>query len=69
MGGEKTWIVMAKSEKFESTPENSGKVRVKDYVQTCCMQSDGKKGSKGERNAPTYQECLQQLCSAVCIGK
>jgi hypothetical protein len=46
VGGEKTWIVMAKSEKFESTPENSGKVRVKDYVQTCCMQSDGKKGSK-----------------------
>ena len=43
----KTWVVMARSEQFESVPEKDGYVRVDGYVQTCVMQSDGKKGSKG----------------------
>lgn len=47
VGGEKTWVVMARSHTFESMPENSNHVRVDGYVQTCVMQSDGKKGSKG----------------------
>ena len=42
----KTWVVMARSEQFESVPEKDGYVRVDGYVQTCVMQSDGRKGSK-----------------------
>ena len=49
--GVRTWVVMVKSEVFESAPEKSGVVRVKDYVQTCCMQSDGKNGSKGDHRS------------------
>lgn len=45
--GEKTWVVLCRSQKFSSFPEKDGIIRVDDFNQCCAMQSDGKVGSKG----------------------
>lgn len=47
VGGEKTWVVLCRSQKFSSFPEKDGIIRVDDFNQCCAMQSDGKVGSKG----------------------
>ena len=47
--GQKIWAVMAQSANCPSIPEQSGVVRVDDYVQSCVLTSDGKHGSKGMR--------------------
>lgn len=45
--GERTWVVLARSQPFPSCKEKSDFVRVDDFNQSCAMQSDGKHGSKG----------------------
>ena len=54
--GERTWVVLSRSQPFSNCPEKSGLVRVDDFLQSCAMQSDGKVGAKG-----VY------VCMYVCI--
>ena len=65
VNGEKTWVVMARSHTFESVPENSNYVRVDGYEQTCVMQSDGKKGSKGQNSQQTTPNVSR--CVRTCV--
>ncbi len=48
VNGEKTWVVLSRSQAFASCPEKSDIVRVDDFLQSCAMQSDGTTGSKGQ---------------------
>ena len=48
VNGEKTWVVLSRSQAFASCPEKSDVVRVDDFLQSCAMQSDGTTGSKGQ---------------------
>ena len=44
--GERTWVVLCRSQIFTSCPEKDGIIRVTDFWQCCAMQSDGKSGSR-----------------------
>ncbi|XP_074652661.1 phosphatidylcholine transfer protein-like isoform X2 [Tubulanus polymorphus] len=44
--GQKVWVILVKAVTLSEVPEKPGVVRVTDYVQTCALTSDGKRGSK-----------------------
>lgn len=46
--GQRTWVVLCRSQKFSSVPEKDGIIRVDDFFQSCAMQSDGNVGSQGK---------------------
>ena len=45
--GQKTWVMISRSQTFTSMPEKDGLIRVDSFYQACAMQSDGKHGSRG----------------------
>ena len=47
VGGERTWVVMSRSQPFPCCPEKSGIIRVDTFWESYAIQSDGRVGSKG----------------------
>lgn len=45
--GQRTWVVLCRSQPFSSCPEKDGIIRVDDFWQSCAMQSDGNVGARG----------------------
>ena len=56
--GVPTCVCVARSATFPNEPEKEGVIRVDDFKQACILQSDGKTGSRGER---------ESVCVCVCV--
>ena len=69
----KVWVVLARSEATSSIPENSGVVRVQDYIQSAALTSDGKSGTKCKYSRLCWSRhtvslsILHYLVSVSCI--
>ena len=46
--GRHVWVILAQSREVASHEERSGVIRVKDYLQTMAITTDGKGGTKGK---------------------
>ncbi|KAM7334073.1 hypothetical protein ACRRTK_007393 [Alexandromys fortis] len=66
----KIYVVLAQSISVPQFPEKSGVIRVKQYKQSLAIESDGKKGSRGQRSVLVAQvtgDCHSYSCITVTV--